>query len=201
MSDNPIQTMFHEKEGIDYSLLQITPEGEYSITRRADGKRMLAKMISVIGNTQNKSIIDMTGNVGGDTILFGMNFGHVCSIELQEDNFNALKNNIEVFQLDNVNVIKGDSTDIFFWRVDVVYIDPPWGGPEYKTKENLDLFLGKVRLDKYLKFLLNEPWRPDYIFLKLPRNYNFERLVDLPNVKEHKFSIRNFFLIGLEVFT
>lgn len=200
MGDNRIQTMFPEKDGIDYSLLQITPEGEYSMTRKTDGKRMLAKMISVIGNTQNKSIIDLTGNVGGDTILFGMNFDHVCSIELEKDNFKALKNNVEVFKLDNVNIINGDSTEIFFWRVNVVYIDPPWGGPEYKHKENLDLFLGTQRLDTYLKFLLNEPWRPDYIFLKLPRNYNFERLVNLPNItKEHKFNIRNFFLICLEV--
>jgi len=201
MSVTRIQTMFPEKDGIDYSLLQITPEGEYSMTRRADGRKLLARISSIVGKTQNKSITDLTGNVGGDTILFGMHFEQVTSIEIQEDNYNVLKNNVEVFQLPNVQVLHGDSIEIFKWKTDVVYIDPPWGGPEYKSKENLDVFLGNKRIDEYLRDILIKSWRPNYIFIKLPRNYNFDRLSNLPNIKEeNRFLIRNFFLFCLEVY-
>ena len=200
LDDRRIETMFPEKEDVDYSLLKLTPEGEYSITRRADGKRLLQKIILVSGDPRFKSIVDLTGNVGGDTILFGMHFESVMSFEIQEDNYKALKHNIQTYNLQNTRAYLGDSTELFNWKTDIAYIDPPWGGPDYKLKDNIDLFLGTQRLDEYLTFLLIQFWRPDYIFLKLPKNYNFSRLSDLPNIKkQHMFPIRSFFLVALEV--
>jgi predicted RNA methylase len=200
-SSYSLETMFPEKEGVEYDKLKVTPEGEYSITRRADGKRLLQKMISIVGPLNKKHITDLTGNVGGDTILFGLNYKTVESIEYIKENFDALENNVRVFELDNVNLHFGDSTKLYKWYTDVLYIDPPWGGPDYKEKENLDLFLGDVRLDLFIKDILAQEWRPNYVFLKLPRNYNFGRLENLLNVKQlHKFSIRSFNCIALEVY-
>jgi tRNA G10 N-methylase Trm11 len=156
-------------------------------------------MISVIGSTKRKSITDLTGNVGGDTILFGLNFAKVESIEIDKDNFEVLKHNVETYKLKNVKLHFGDSTEIYNWKTDVLYLDPPWGGPEYKTKENLDLYLGDDRIDEFLEEILEEEWRPRYIFMKLPRNYNFKRLENLDVQHIHKFAIRGFFLIGMEV--
>jgi hypothetical protein len=195
-----LERMFPEKHGVDYSTLKMTPEGEYSITKRNDGKKLLQKMVSVIGSTKRKHITDLTGNVGGDTILFGLNFGRTDSIEIDNDNFAALKHNVETFKLKNVKLHHGDSTKLFNWKTDVLYMDPPWGGPEYKEKENLDLFLGKQRIDSWLSTILEEDWRPNYVFIKLPSNYNFDRLKDLPNVfSMQKFAIRGFYLIGLVI--
>jgi hypothetical protein len=103
-SSYSLETMFPEKEGVEYDKLKVTPEGEYSITRRADGKRLLQKMISIIGPLNKKHITDLTGNVGGDTILFGLNYKTVESIEYIKENFDALENNVRVFELDNVNL-------------------------------------------------------------------------------------------------
>jgi len=192
--------IFPEKEGIDYSKLLLTPEGEYSITKRADGKRLLQRMTSVVGSLSNKHITDLTGNVGGDTILFGLHFKNVDSIEYKQDNFDALENNVSVFKLKNVKLHFGDSTKLYNWYTDVLYIDPPWGGPDYKDYEDLDLYLGGKRVDLFVKYVLKQPWRPSYIFLKLPRNYNFERLNSLDRViKQHNFTIRGFNLLALEV--
>lgn len=199
-SGHGLDTMFPEKEGVDYEKLKMTPEGEYSITRRMDGKRLLQKMTLIVGNLKKKHITDLTGNVGGDTILFGINYRAVDSIEYNQENFDALENNVKVFGLDNVKLHFGDSTKLYKWYTDVLYIDPPWGGPDYKEKENLDLFLGDVRVDLFIKDILSEDWRPSYVFLKLPRNYNFKRLENLPNVKKiHKFLIRSFNCVALEV--
>lgn len=189
--------MFAEKDGVDYAKLIKTPEGEYSMTRRPDGKRILQKMELVLGTICDKYITDLTGNVGGDTILFALNFRQVRSVEIKEDNFLALKNNVEQYGLSNVILHHGDSTKLYNWYTDVLYIDPPWGGPEYKEKENLDLFLGDTRIDIFIKDILEKEWRPRHMFLKLPRNYNFARLEGL-NIK--KFQIRGFYLIYVAVF-
>jgi predicted RNA methylase len=194
--------MFQEKDGVDYDQLKITPEGEYSMTKRADGKRMLQRLTSIIGSLSNKDVTDLTGNVGGDAILFGLHCKTVNTIEIDKDNFDALENNVKVFGLDNVILHFGDSTKVYNWYTDILYIDPPWGGSDYKEKTNLDLFLGEHRIDLFIKDILKEHWRPNYIVLKLPRNYNFSRLNMnlLNNVKKlHKFSIRTFNCIVLEV--
>ena len=197
---NDMKKLFPDKEGVDYSALKITPEGLYSITKRADGQKIINAMISVIGSPRKKTITDVTGNVGGDTILFGMFFKQVDSIELDKDNFSALQNNVEVFGLNNVKLHNGDSTKIYKWKTDVLYIDAPWGGPSYKEHVDLDLYLGTHRVDEWLATVLKRPSRPKHVFLKLPRNYNFTRLTDLPNIKDiHHFQIRGYDLIGLDV--
>jgi hypothetical protein len=200
MSDFPIdrhnEIMFPEKEGVDYSKLVLTPEGEYSITKRQDGQKILKHMLDTTGTPQ-LTVTDLTGNVGGDTILFALNFDHVDSIEISKENYDALRHNVREYKLKNVTLHHGDSTKVFRWQTDILYIDAPWGGPDYKTKKKLDLYLGKERMDLFLKLVLQQKWAPKYVFLKLPRNYNFARL-DYPGIKKHKFAIRGYFLVSLE---
>lgn len=194
-----MEVLFPKKAGVDYSKLKMTPEGEYSITKRKDGEVLLAHMKSMIKGIKTKSITDLTGNVGGDTILFGIHFKDVKSIEMNPENFEALKNNVEVFGLKNVDVMQGDSTKVYVWKTDVLYLDPPWGGPEYKTKKELDLYLGDERVDLFLDRILKQDTKPDYIFMKLPANYYFDRLKDLPVTKLKKFKIRGFAIVGMSV--
>jgi tRNA/tmRNA/rRNA uracil-C5-methylase (TrmA/RlmC/RlmD family) len=198
-STRDLTTMFPAKDGVDYSKLKLTEEGEYSITKPKDGERLLKIIKAVVGNISDKHITDLTGNVGGDTILFGLNFHQVDSIEYNKENYDALENNVKVFGLSNVKLHFGDSTEIYDWYTDILYIDAPWGGPDYKDKTNLDLFLGDLRLDTFLREILRELWRPKYIFLKLPRNYNFGRLETLKHIKRYqKYTIRGYNCVALE---
>jgi hypothetical protein len=178
---------FPHKKGVKYSKLKMTPEGEYSITKRKDGEVLLKHMKSVLGKLSDKHITDLTGNVGGDTILFGLHFKKVDSIELNPENYEALKNNVEVFDLPNVTLHQGDSTKLFTWNTDVLYADPPWGGPDYKLKDKLDLYLGDKRIDEFINEVQDKAKR---IFLKVPRNYNFDRFPDA-----RKFKIRGFYIL------
>jgi len=187
---NRLQELFPRKSGVDYSKLKITPEGEYSITKRKDGDVLLKHMKSVLKTTKDKHITDLTGNVGGDTILFGLHFKKVDSVELNPENFEALRNNVDVFGLKNVTLHEGDSTKLFNWKTDVLYIDAPWGGPDYKQYKELDLFLGEKRVDEFVKEVLARQNRPDYVFMKVPRNYKFDRFENI-----EKFKIRGFYII------
>lgn len=192
-----IKKMFINKQGIDYSKLKMTEEGRYSITRPFDGIKIIDLIKSIVGNNLKKfTITDLTGNVGGDTILFGLNFNKVYSIELNDENFDALQNNVNVYGLTNVELFKGDSTKLYRWKTDILYMDPPWGGPNYKDFDKLDLYLGSIRVDKFIKYIIKKDWKPSYIFIKLPSNYNFNRLYKLIDASNlHIWSIRTYKLV------
>lgn len=188
--------IFAKKEGIDYDKLIITDEGKYSITRRKDGEKLLEIMRKEIKTTKDKIITDLTGCVGGDTILFGLNFKQVYSIEYNNNNYKALENNVKVYNLENVRLYYGDLTKIYNWRTDVLYLDSPWGGTNYKEMDKIDLYLGDIRVDIFISKILERENRPRYIFIKLPRNYNFSRLYKLKRMYK---KIRNYTIRGYNV--
>jgi 16S rRNA G966 N2-methylase RsmD len=144
-------------------------------------------------------ITDLTGNVGGDTLLFSLNFSKVFSIEYNKENYDALKNNVNVYDATNVALYHGDSIKIYDWFTDILYMDPPWGGTNYKDNNNIDLYLGDKRVDLYISEILTRKNKPNFIFLKLPSNYNFNRFEILKNKYiVEKWNIRGYNLIGIK---
>ena len=199
---------FPYKVGVNMKDIQLTEEGKYSYTKRKDGEITIDFLKKNIGVLKDLTIIDGTGNVGGDTILFGLNFKQVHSIEIDEENFKALKHNVSLYKLDNVHLHQGDTTKLLDklinkYESDVVYFDPPWGGPEYKTKKELDLYLGKHRIDLFIKNdILSDKvsYKPKFIVLKLPFNYNWNRLKHLKDIESTYFlKIRNYRILILKV--
>jgi len=195
-----MEDLFPFKEGILYSCLKTTEEGSYSITRRRDANRVMLWLEKIIGSLETKTITDSTACNGGDTINFALKFKTVKSIELQDTNFEILKHNVEQYGLTNVDLFHGDCTKIMTWKSDVLYIDPPWGGPNYKLHENLDLFLGTKRVDIWIEEILQKNNLPSYIVLKVPQNYNFARLFFFSKICEIKHQrIRGYFIIILKM--
>ena len=193
-----MENVFPLREGIDYSNLRMTPEGLYSVTRRRDAENILSFLRSRISDISKRSITDATACVGGDTIHFSSYFRKVDSIEWKHDNFVVLRNNVEVYGLKNVILHEGDATKIFNWKTDVLYVDPPWGGPEYYKQQRLDLFIGSYRLDNWIEEILIRETYPKYIVLKVPQNYNFSRLHFLPHVEYiQTYRIRRFAIVLL----
>ena len=103
-----------------------------------------------------KNIIDATGNVGGDVILFRDLYenANIDTIELDKDTFLCLKHNSKDTtlskvlgrELHNGRVTAHHDNCITYLRrpdikADVVYFDPPWGGPDYHKEKNLVLTL------------------------------------------------------------
>jgi tRNA G37 N-methylase Trm5 len=195
-----MEDMFPQREGVDYTKLWTTDEGSYSITRRRDAEQIIHIMKITVPEWSEKSITDATGCIGGDTLNFATMFDKVHSIELNIDNFEALKNNVGVYGFTNISLYHGDCTDVYKWASDVLYIDPPWGGPNYRTIQNLNLFLGKIRLDEWLEDILSGPYRPSHIFLKVPLNYNTKPLQFLTNIKSiTSYRIRTYMLVHITV--
>lgn len=194
---------FPKKKGIDYSKLIISEEGMYSMTKNVDSEMIINAIKSVIGESLNSySITDATANVGGDTIRFAMNFKNVNSVEINKSNYDVLKNNISVYNFDNINLYNNDIASV--WndlsiKTDILFIDPPWGGKDYMKKSKINLYLGDSPLNNFLgKNVLLNPNRPYYIFLKVPFNYDLDLIQNLPNVYDIQiFKIRKFYLVCL----
>jgi hypothetical protein len=195
-----MEDLFPHKDGLDYSMLEITEEGSFSITRRRDAVRIINLLRFVFHNLSDYSITDSTACVGGDTINFSFNFKYVDSIELKTDNYKALSNNVLAYKLQNVKLYHGDCLDIFDWYTDILYIDPPWGGKDYRNKPLIDSYLSNVRLDIWLEDILMRSNRPRAIIMKLPNNYNFARFNFLPNIEVIKpYQIRSYVLVIITV--
>lgn len=191
----------------DVNKLRMTQEGLYSITRPPEAAQLLGFMKRLLGDFSKLTITDGTANVGGETIHYALaGFKEVHAIELNVDNLLALRANIRAYPKalvgDRITTHHGDTTQLAAkYKSDILVMDPPWGGPDYKFRKNLDLWLGKHRVDLFIKSLASESsWRPKWVFMKVPFNYNFARLKVIPNVvAAQSQKVRNYWVIALRL--
>jgi predicted RNA methylase len=123
------------------------------------------------------TITDATANIGGNTISFYLNgINQVNAVEMDELTCEILKNNLNVYHLPTETTYCSDYTQIYKkLSQDVVIIDAPWGGSDYKKNNLLDLYLSDINIIDLCLELFKEN-RVSLMVLKLPVNYNFEKL-------------------------
>ena len=88
--------------------------------------------------------------------------------------------------------------------IDVIHVDPPWGGKDYKTKVNLRLNFGTIPIETFVinSFTNDEIiTKPLIISLKLPKNYDIEYLFEnLDKICEiYLYELEKFNIIILEI--
>ncbi len=175
---------------VNKHLLAYDEEGLYSITLPNEANEISSIISNLVGN--NIIICDGTAGIGGDTISFGRKFKKVVSIELCENRFNLLKNNVNAYDLKNVELINGTCLDYLNMDCGAYFFDPPWGGPDYKTKENITFKLGDMKLIDVVKKI--KSYGNKIIFFKLPNNYNLSEFSEF-NYNINK--IKNYQLITI----
>lgn len=164
--------------------LKITNVGKYSITKPIHTSWIKSILINFFKNknisTKSLNIIDCTAGIGGDTISFSKYFNSVLAIEKNITHFHILKNNVEALYLQNV-ILENDD---FIKKVNeivlnnnkynLLFIDPPWGGPNYKNLKDINLFIIDNKENKILlKDIINSYYNYfNYIILKSPKNLN-----------------------------
>ena len=160
--------------------------GKYSITKPYQVKWIKSTIIeyfkTIKKNTKYMNIIDANAGVGGDTISFSKYFLNVYSIEKNDIHYNVLENNINSLDLKNVILYHGNFMKVIFENKihnnkNVLYMDPPWGGPDYKKQDKVNL---GIELDKPNEMLLHNVINKfykyfDIIILKSPINLNFDK--------------------------
>ncbi|AYV75918.1 MAG: putative RNA methylase [Terrestrivirus sp.] len=139
-------------------------------------------------NPAEAIITDSTAGVGGDTISFSSKFRYVNSIELDRERYNYLTNNVNAYKLKNVVLYCDDMMKIIpqIEHHDVIFVDPPWGGRNYKRNDNLRLHINDISIEDCCLTFSNKNSDqnintiaksvPKLIVLKLPSNYDIDFL-------------------------
>ena len=166
-----LKKIFPKPSNNNYNKLNYDDEGLWSITHPNDADK-ISKTILKYTSNQFK-IVDLTAGCGGNLISFGKYFKNVTGIENNNDRFELLKNNVSCYDY-NINLINGNCCEYLQDDFDIYFIDPPWGGPEYKFNNNLKLYLSSMELKKIIEIIPNNK----YIVIKIPYNYNYEYITD-----------------------
>ena len=171
--------------------LKIMPDTS-SLCSRPEASSLLVNVIKNL-NIDVKNLVDATAHVGSDTIALALYFQNcqIISIEIQEETAQALRHNISECRLDNVRVIHDDCLNVLGNEelfVDVLYIDAPWGGVDYKKKNTLSLRLSDIELSEVIKTYCK---RVKFIVLKVPKNFDMEHFkISLNNYNIQTFDYK-----------
>jgi 16S rRNA G966 N2-methylase RsmD len=151
-----------------------------------------------IQNSKEYTFLDGTAGMGGDLYYISPLFSKVIGVEKNPEHASIAASNLEVLGVNNVK-IHNDSIISYMEKtfaddfpdgyVDVLWIDPPWGGPDYKKHKELDLFLDGKNIGEYVKSWLDSG-KAKVIFIKAPANYRMSSLTEL-GYKCKKIEVRS----------
>lgn len=145
--------------------------------------------VNVLDLSKNDIIItDMMAGVGGDTISFAKNFKYVYAIELDKTRSEYLANNTKIYDCYNITIFNDNCLNVIntIDNHNVVYLDPPWGGAQYKIYDNLRLNIDDESVETLCNKLMDKNYMkkvPNLIVLKLPKNYDIVHLYKKLNNK------------------
>ena len=154
--------------------LKLDDEAFYSVTDQYTADRISKDILRVFPNLQ--VITDATACIGGNTYSFSKFFPKVNAIEVDPLRYQYLQHNMKVLETLNVELHLSDLL-IACHRLyqDLIFIDPPWGGPDYKSKEAIDLFISDVELSEVCEHIKDTT---KYIAIKVPTNFNEVQFVE-----------------------
>lgn len=124
---------------------------------------------------KNSTITDATACIGGNSVLFAKDFKNVICIEKDYEVYKILKSNMNKYaNCDSYNVSYNCLK--FILKQDIIFIDPPWGGNDYKSKKNIKLYLDFIDIQT----IINEVYNfTKIVVLKIPSNFDMDSLNNL----------------------
>jgi len=119
------------------------------------------------------TITDATACIGGNSVLFARDFSRVISVEKNHKIFKILESNLKQYSKTCTCYNSSYNNIKFIIKQDVVFIDPPWGGQDYKIKKDIKLFLDSTEIRTIVNDLYNFT---TIIVLKVPINFDMNSL-------------------------
>lgn len=157
--------------------LQLDDEALFSVTDQQTADKITNDLLKYVPCTS--TITDGTACIGGNTFSLSRVYNNVNAVELDKKRFKYLKNNMALLGADNVYCYEGDIMDwISKLEQDMIFLDPPWGGPDYKTHDLVDLYLSNIPLYDICHKLKDHT---KYIAIKTPTNFNIQHFLDKTN--------------------
>ncbi|KAM3377582.1 trimethylguanosine synthase [Capsicum galapagoense] len=124
-------------------------------------------------------VIDGFAGVGGNAIQFATMCHHVIAIDIDPRKIALAFENAKIYGVEgHIEFIVGDFFQLApSLKGNVVFLSPPWGGPEYRSKESFTLDLLKPK-NGYSLFQVAQSIAPNVI-MYLPRNVELLQVEEL----------------------
>ncbi|XP_058278822.1 trimethylguanosine synthase [Hirundo rustica] len=156
--------------------IKLDREGWFSVT-----PEKIAEHIAVrVSQSFNCDIIvDAFCGVGGNAIQFALTSKRVIAIDIDPEKLRLARHNAEVYGVaEHIDFLCGDFTALAAGlRADVVFLSPPWGGPDYATAEIFDIQT-MICPDGFEIFRLSKKITNNIVYF-LPRNADINQVASL----------------------
>ncbi|ELW71973.1 Trimethylguanosine synthase [Tupaia chinensis] len=118
--------------------IKLDREGWFSVTPEKIAEHIAGR---VSQSFKCDTVVDAFCGVGGNTIQFALTGKRVIAIDIDPVKIDLARNNAEVYGVaDKIEFICGDFLLLASsLKADVVFLSPPWGGPDYATAETFDI--------------------------------------------------------------
>uniref|UniRef100_A0A8C3XGP2 Trimethylguanosine synthase n=1 Tax=Cyanoderma ruficeps TaxID=181631 RepID=A0A8C3XGP2_9PASS len=156
--------------------IKLDREGWFSVT-----PEKIAEHIAVrVSQSFNCDIIvDAFCGVGGNAIQFALTSKRVIAIDIDPEKLRLARHNAEVYGVaEHIDFLCGDFMALAGGlRADVVFLSPPWGGPDYSTAEIFDIQT-MICPDGFEIFRLSKKITNNIVYF-LPRNADINQVASL----------------------
>jgi len=156
----------------------------YSITPHYYAEKITRIISKYYSNLDKLTISDFCCCIGGNSFNFIKYFKHVNCVELDKKRFDFLRHNMSLYRkhnnFNNYKLLNLNCFDVYD-KIDhdIIFIDPPWNGKDYKKNDSIDLYLDNINASDFCNIFIKTC---KMIVLKIPNNFN------LNNFK-HKYDI------------
>ncbi|XP_055811082.1 uncharacterized protein LOC129880866 isoform X2 [Solanum dulcamara] len=153
--------------------IKMDGEGWFSVTPEAIAKHHALRCGSGI-------IVDFFTGVGGNSIQFAKRSKHVIAIDIDPKRIDLAQYNAAIYGVrDQIDFIRGDSFVLApNLKADVVFMSPPWGGPDYLKERTFDMKTMLRPHDGNFLFSIGRGIASKVVMF-LPRNVDINELAEL----------------------
>ena len=151
--------------------IRIDNEGWFSVTPEKIAEHIASRCADGV-------ILDPFCGVGGNTIQFALSSHLVIAVDKNPVRLEFCRHNARIYGVeDRIEFILGDFLTVYKrLKCDVVFISPPWGGPEYLNQDSFSL--KKMPIDGFELFEKCFTLTKNICYF-LPRNTDHEELKQL----------------------
>ncbi|XP_054888938.1 trimethylguanosine synthase isoform X2 [Poeciliopsis prolifica] len=119
--------------------IRLDREGWFSVTPEKIAEHIALRVEQSFADSQ--VVIDAFCGVGGNAIQFALTGKRVVAIDIDAERLAMARHNSVVYNVvDRIDFLQGDFLQLApTLRGDVVFLSPPWGGPDYLNADVFDI--------------------------------------------------------------
>ncbi|XP_035770396.1 trimethylguanosine synthase [Neolamprologus brichardi] len=157
--------------------IRLDREGWFSVTPERIAEHIALRVEHSFFEAQ--LVIDAFCGVGGNAIQFALTGKRVLAVDIDPVRLDMARHNAAVYSVaDRIDFIQGDFLQLApHLHADVVFLSPPWGGPDYLTAEVFDIRT-MMEPDGFEIFRLAKLISDNIVFF-LPRNVDMDQVASL----------------------